>query len=313
MNQTSCVEQLSGQTGLLAASARAAVTSRVRRTLAGSWFVTQTPTDRETEARTYGFPAETDAQPKQDARMAVAIGVLTCLPDFVESPAQAGRPLRYVGTIAFGRNAIAPRRHPDDWFPSWAGAGRTSTTAKHSSGRRAVVTTPARREGAAAGVRLALTRPSHRLKGMTEKRRATTTDDGDHSPSLAVRLAISWLTNALVLAVVAAVLSGVHVANAGSLLAAAAVFGVLNTMLKPLLRLVTLPLAILTFGIAWFFVSLLMLVITKAIVNGFHIHGFGTLVEATLIVWVVNLVLDFAPGPWQVTGRRRRRRRRKSA
>jgi putative membrane protein len=128
------------------------------------------------------------------------------------------------------------------------------------------------------------------------------------SPPLVVRLAISWLTNALVLAVVAAVLNGVHVRNAGSLLAAAAVFGVLNTMLKPLLRLATLPLAILSFGIAWFFVSLLMLVITRAIVSGFQIHGFGTLVAATLIVWVVNLVLDHTPGPWQVTGRRRRRR-----
>jgi putative membrane protein len=132
-----------------------------------------------------------------------------------------------------------------------------------------------------------------------------------HAPSFPVRLGISWLTNALLLAVVAAVLSGVHVSNAGSLLLAAAVFGVLNTILKPLLRLVTLPLAILTFGIAWFFVSLLMLVITSAIVSGFQIHGFWTFVEATLIVWIVNLVLDLTPGPWQVTGRRRRRQERR--
>lgn len=129
-------------------------------------------------------------------------------------------------------------------------------------------------------------------------------------PSLAVRLAISWLTNAAVLAVVAGLLSGVHVDDAGALLAAAAVFGVLNTILKPLLRLITLPLAILTFGIAWFFVSLLMLALTRDIVGGFHIHGFWTLVEATAIVWVVNLVLDLTPGPWQITGRRRRRYRR---
>jgi putative membrane protein len=130
------------------------------------------------------------------------------------------------------------------------------------------------------------------------------------SPSLPLRLAISWLTNAIVLAVVAAVLHDVTVKNVGSLLAAAAVFGVLNTLLKPLLRLITLPLAILSFGIAWFFVSLLMLLLTKTIVSGFHIHGFWTYVEATLIVWVVNLLLDFAPGPWQVTGKRRRRRQR---
>jgi putative membrane protein len=129
------------------------------------------------------------------------------------------------------------------------------------------------------------------------------------SPGLFVRLVISWLTNALVLAIVTGVLSDVRASDTGALLAAAAVFGVLNTLLKPLLRLVTLPLAILTFGVAWFFVSMLMLVITGEIVGGFDIHGFWTLVEATLIVWVVNLILDFTPGPWQVTGRRRRRYR----
>ena len=119
-------------------------------------------------------------------------------------------------------------------------------------------------------------------------------------PPLFVRLGISWLTNALILAVVAGLLADVTVRNVGALLEAALVFGVLNTLLKPLLRFITLPLAILTFGIAWFFVSMLMLVITKGIVSGFHIDGFWTLVVATLIVWVVNLVLDFTPGPWQV-------------
>ena len=128
-------------------------------------------------------------------------------------------------------------------------------------------------------------------------------------PPLWLRLVISWLTNALVLALVALVLSEVTVDDAGSLLFAAAVFGVLNTIVKPLLRFITLPLAILTLGVAWFFVSLLMLVITNAIVSGFDIHGFWTLVEATVIVWAVNVILDLIPGPWQVTGRRRRFKR----
>jgi putative membrane protein len=127
-------------------------------------------------------------------------------------------------------------------------------------------------------------------------------------PSLAVRLGISWLTNAIVLAVVAGLLSAVHVRNLGSLLAAAAVFGVLNTVLKPFLRFITFPLAILTLGLAWFFVSMLMLVITRDIVSGFQLHGFGTLVAATLIVWVVNMILELTPGPWQITGRRRQLR-----
>ena len=41
--------------------------------------------------------------------------------------------------------------------------------------------------------------------------------------------------------------------------------------------------------------------------GGFHIDGFWTLVAATLIVWLVNMALDFLPGRWQVTGKRRRR------
>ncbi|MGI9184270.1 MAG: phage holin family protein [Solirubrobacteraceae bacterium] len=118
-----------------------------------------------------------------------------------------------------------------------------------------------------------------------------------------MRLGISWLTNALVLAIVAAVLSGVEVRNAGSLLVAAAVFGVLNTVLKPVLRVITFPLAILTLGVAWFLVALLMLVLTRDIVSGFYIYGFGTLIDATIIVWLVNVVLDHAPGRWQPSKR----------
>ena len=123
---------------------------------------------------------------------------------------------------------------------------------------------------------------------------------------LLVRVAISWLTNALILALVALVLSKVQVEDAGSLLFAAAVFGVLNTVVKPVLRFATLPLAILTLGVAWFFVSLLMLLITDGIVGGFDINGFWTFVAATAIVWLANVVLDLTPGPWQITGRRRR-------
>jgi putative membrane protein len=58
------------------------------------------------------------------------------------------------------------------------------------------------------------------------------------------------------------------------------------------LKLLTLPLALVTFGIAWFGVSMLMLWLTDVIVPKFSIHGFWNLVWATIIVWVVNMVLD---------------------
>jgi putative membrane protein len=114
--------------------------------------------------------------------------------------------------------------------------------------------------------------------------------------SLLEKTLLSWLANAIMLVVAALVLTDVTVRTAGDLIVAAALFGILNTFLKPLVRLLTLPLAIVTLGIAWFFVSMLMLYLTQAIVSGFAIHGFWTLVWATIIVWVVDLMIDVVVG-----------------
>ena len=120
---------------------------------------------------------------------------------------------------------------------------------------------------------------------------------------LAKQLALSWAANAAVLAIVTAALSGVTVDDVGDLLMAALLFGILNTILKPVLRALTLPLAFITLGLIWFGVSMLMLWLTDLLVSGFEIHGFMSLVWATIIVWAVNVVLDFVPGPWRGTRR----------
>ena len=117
--------------------------------------------------------------------------------------------------------------------------------------------------------------------------------------TLTQRLLLSWIVNAIVLGVTAAILTNVTVDHFGDVVLAAAVFGILNTFLKPLARLLTLPLAILTLGIAWFFVSILMLYLTQAIVSGFAVHGFWTYVWATIIIWFVNMVLDWFIGTWR--------------
>jgi putative membrane protein len=104
---------------------------------------------------------------------------------------------------------------------------------------------------------------------------------------------MSWASNAVVLGITGWILSGVSFHGSGwTLIWAALVFGVLNTILKPILKLFTLPLAIVTFGIAWFFVSMLMLWLTDLIIGGFEIDGFWNYVWATIIVWAVNVVLD---------------------
>jgi|SRR5512132_345948 putative membrane protein len=120
---------------------------------------------------------------------------------------------------------------------------------------------------------------------------------------IAKQLLLSWVTNAVVLAVVTAVLSGVEVDSAGDLIRAALLFGVLNTILKPVLRALTLPFAFITLGLVWFGVAMLMLWLTSVLVDGFDIHGLRALIWATIVVWVVNVVLDFVPGPWRGTRR----------
>ena len=107
-------------------------------------------------------------------------------------------------------------------------------------------------------------------------------------------LLVSWAVNAIVLGIVGWILGSVTFhGSTSTVIWSALVFGILNTVLKPVLKLVTLPLALVTFGLAWFFVSMLMLWLTQGIIDGFDINGgFWKYVLATILVWAVNIVVD---------------------
>src|SRR5437763_5262594 len=108
-----------------------------------------------------------------------------------------------------------------------------------------------------------------------------------------LRVLVAWAVDAASLAVAAWIFSGISVGgSAGTLIVAALVYGILATVVKPILKLLTLPLAILTLGIAWFFVAMFILWLTDVIVGGLHINGFWTLVGGTIIVWAVGAVAD---------------------
>src|SRR3954471_24644328 len=111
-------------------------------------------------------------------------------------------------------------------------------------------------------------------------------------------LLLSWAGNAIVLGLTGWLLSGVTFhGSAWTVIIAAGVFGILNTILKPILKLITFPIAIITLGIAWFFVSLFMLWLTVIIVPDFAIDGFWNYVAATAIIWVLNLIVDAVLSP----------------
>jgi putative membrane protein len=109
----------------------------------------------------------------------------------------------------------------------------------------------------------------------------------------AARLLLGWAVDAAALAAAAGIFSGVSVGgSAGTLILAALVFGLLASFVKPVLKVLTFPLALVTLGVAWFAVAMFILWLTDAIVGGLHIDGFWTLVGATVVVWAVGAVVD---------------------
>jgi putative membrane protein len=75
------------------------------------------------------------------------------------------------------------------------------------------------------------------------------------------------------------------------LVLAALVFTIVNWIVKPIVAILSIPLIILTLGVAYFFVNVLMLLLTDWVVPDFEAGGFWTLVGATIIIWLVNLVI----------------------
>ena len=80
----------------------------------------------------------------------------------------------------------------------------------------------------------------------------------------------------------------------GVLALAALVFTVANWIVKPIVTLLAIPLIILTLGVAYFFVNVLMLLVADWLVRDFEAGGFWTVVGATIVIWLVNVVIAAA-------------------
>jgi putative membrane protein len=75
------------------------------------------------------------------------------------------------------------------------------------------------------------------------------------------------------------------------LVLAAVVFTLVNWVVKPVVAILSIPLIIVTLGVAYFFVNVLMLLVTDWVVGDFEAGGFWTVVGATIVIWLVNLVI----------------------
>ena len=107
-----------------------------------------------------------------------------------------------------------------------------------------------------------------------------------------LRLVVALAINAAALWVADALFDGVRIDGLGAFVIGAAVLGVANALIKPLLALLTLPLIIVTLGFFYLLINIAMVALAEWIAPDFSIDGFWTYVGTVVVIWAVNWVGD---------------------
>ena len=111
-----------------------------------------------------------------------------------------------------------------------------------------------------------------------------------------MRLILKWLLSALALLAVTYLYSGVLVSSFPSALIAAAVIGLLNMIVRPVLVVLTLPVTIVTLGLFLFVINALMFWAASGLLSGFTVTGFGAALIGSLIYSALGLLIEAALG-----------------
>ena len=109
-----------------------------------------------------------------------------------------------------------------------------------------------------------------------------------------IKLFVRWMLLAAALLLVAYLYPGVSVASFGSAMGAAFVLGLLNTIVRPLLVLLTLPVTLVTLGLFLFVINALMFWSAAGVLDGFHVSGFAAALIGSVIYSLCGMVIDVA-------------------
>lgn len=110
----------------------------------------------------------------------------------------------------------------------------------------------------------------------------------------AMKIIVRWLLLAAALLLVAYLYPGVTVQSFGSAMIAAFVLGLLNTLLRPVLVLLTLPVTVITLGLFLFVINALMFYFAASMLEGFHVAGFVAALIGSLLYSLCGMVIDVA-------------------
>jgi putative membrane protein len=107
-----------------------------------------------------------------------------------------------------------------------------------------------------------------------------------------MRLILRWLLNALALWLAANLIPGISYDTVTALLIAALVLGLINAVIRPILRILTFPITVLTLGLFLLVLNALLFWLLN-FVHGFHVAGFFPALLGSIVVSIVSIVLSF--------------------
>jgi len=102
------------------------------------------------------------------------------------------------------------------------------------------------------------------------------------------RLAVAWGINAFALWIANGLFDGVQIHGWAAYLVGAAVLGLANAVLKPVLAVLTLPLILLTLGFFYLLINIGMVALAAWLAPNFTVDGFWTYVGTVIVIWLVN-------------------------
>ncbi|CAG2140083.1 hypothetical protein LMG19282_01771 [Cupriavidus campinensis] len=107
-----------------------------------------------------------------------------------------------------------------------------------------------------------------------------------------MRLLAVWIINAASLFLVGSVISGISLGGFGSAMIAALVLGLVNTLIRPILVILTLPVTLLTLGLFIFVINALLFLFVGNLLSGFVVQGFGAALLGSILYSVISWVLS---------------------
>lgn len=107
-----------------------------------------------------------------------------------------------------------------------------------------------------------------------------------------MRLVLTWLINAVALMALPYLTNSIDVTSIGAALVAALILGLVNTLIRPVLLVLTLPVTMLSLGLFIFIINGFMFWLTAQLVNGFHVDSFWSAIGGALLYSVISWALS---------------------